>query len=193
MNHRNQWWWYAISGSDDLGWAALALIYAIDLDKPFRDTYMSYNGPYYEKGLKELMKKIDDVFRDENRHLFWGLSRDPYYASISITLTIILNQKLYMLTRDIRYLNQSLTDYKWLTDRPELFNDKGLLMDGKNADGSYFDRNTYSYNQGTIILVYGLYYQISKDEKYLRLGIRHAKNVIKYMSNEDQIIVEDIA
>ena len=31
LSHRNQWHWYQISGSDDLGWAALALLYAADI------------------------------------------------------------------------------------------------------------------------------------------------------------------
>ena len=55
LNLNNQWWWYAISGSDDLGWAALSLFYAIDLDNAFKDTYLSYTGPYYEKGIKQLL------------------------------------------------------------------------------------------------------------------------------------------
>lgn len=64
LEHRNQWWWFSISGSDDLSWAALSLFEAIKVDPTFTDTYLSYNGPYYEKGILQLMQKIDDTFRD---------------------------------------------------------------------------------------------------------------------------------
>ncbi|CDW75760.1 glycoside hydrolase family 76 [Stylonychia lemnae] len=147
LKHRNQWFWTSIRGSDDNGWAALALLYAADIDLAFKESYLNYTGQYYELGVRQILNKINEVYRDQNGNVFWLESRDPYYSSISTTLTIILNQRMYLLTNETKFLNQSLFDYKYIIDRPYLFNHESLLMDGSNLDLSYFDESVYSYTQ----------------------------------------------
>ena len=120
------------------------------------------------------MKKIDDAYRNSSGYVYWFQARDPYFASITTTLTVILNQRMYMLTNESQFLTQALFDYAYFVDRPYLFNEYGLLKDGRNADGTYIDDTVYTYNQGTMIMIYGHFYQIYKDVKYLKLGIRHA-------------------
>eukprot|EP00347_Sterkiella_histriomuscorum_P024502 403330888 len=190
LRHRNQWHWFMISGSDDLGWACLALFYAIDVDPAFKDTYLNYNGPYFEKGVRQILQKIDEVYRDSQGRVFWLGARDIYYSCISVTLTIIINQKMYLGTQEQKFLNQAQFDYKWITDRPYMFNQYGLLMDGENGDRSYFDQTAYTYNQGALIMVYGQFYEITGNASWLKMGIRQAKNAIKYMSNENLIVRE---
>ena len=86
LPHRNQWWWYSISGSDDLAWAALALFEAMSLDRAQRNTYLNYTtGDNYEKGILQILAKMDGVFRDADGFIYWGLTRDVYYAMISTT------------------------------------------------------------------------------------------------------------
>lgn len=61
---------------------------------------------------------MDDVYRDSYGNIFWLGKRDVYYSSISTSLSIILNQKMYLLTNETKFLNQSLFDYKYFLDRP---------------------------------------------------------------------------
>ncbi|CDW71116.1 glycoside hydrolase family 76 [Stylonychia lemnae] len=190
LKHRNQWFWANIRGSDDNGWAALALLYAIDIDPAFKDSYLNFTGQYYELGIRQIIEKINEVYRDKNGNIFQLEDRNPYYSMISTTLNIILNQRMYLLTNEAKFLNQSLFDYKFITSRPQLLNDEGLLIDGFNQDLSYFDETVYTYNQGALIIVYGHFYQIYKDLKYLKLGIRHAKNMITYRSNKNLIVID---
>jgi len=46
------------------------------------------------------MKKIDDAYRNSSGYVYWFQARDPYFASITTTLTVILNQRMYMLTNE---------------------------------------------------------------------------------------------
>ena len=59
--------------------------------------YTTYQGQYYERGVLELQKKIDDIYTDKKGRVFWNLDREDkkYYASISTNLDVIAQAKIY--------------------------------------------------------------------------------------------------
>lgn len=51
LPHKMLWAWFKISGSDDLCWSMLSSLEALDYNGDDKDMYISYEGPYYEKGI----------------------------------------------------------------------------------------------------------------------------------------------
>ena len=102
--HRNQWFWSFLSGSDDLDWAALALMDALALS-PGSHEYMSYSGPNFEKGVEQLMTQVREVYTDANGTVFWGLTPERYYAAISLNLDVLVHLRMYEVTRNKTFLD----------------------------------------------------------------------------------------
>lgn len=80
----------------------------------------------------------------------------------------VLAAKLYMATKDQKYLNNAVELYTWLKNTLKDPNDN-LYWDNVHEDGGNLsiDKNKYSYNSGQPMQVAVLLYNITKDEKYL--------------------------
>ncbi len=107
---------------------------------------MDYEGENFEKGVKQLMKQIEEVYTDKNGVVFWGLTPTRYYAAISFNLDILLHLRMYIKTQNPAYLTKSLSKLHYLeTNLTKLLDPvTGLIHDGTH--GFDLSREYYTYN-----------------------------------------------
>ncbi|WP_227356610.1 glycoside hydrolase family 76 protein [Haladaptatus salinisoli] len=105
-----------------------------------------------------------------------------------------LGLHLYQLSDDDErkqyYLSWSKRMYNWVNEHLQAPN--GLYWDHVNMDGT-ITKWIFTYNQGTMIGVNVLLYEVTKDEYHLAEAERIADRALEYFGRENRLFEEDMA
>ena len=176
---QNVKYWFGLSGSDDLEWAAVLNLhcYLEFTDQAFLDQKPGW--VLMARGAFEFLNEIQSHYVTDEGYVFWNYEK-TYVASISNSLYIRLCLMLNKVHPDEKLVNQAKKTCNWLMNVSGLWDTDGGIMDGIRSDGS-FDRTKWTYNQAVILKALYDLYIITNDEIYFTNALKIANFVLKKM------------
>lgn len=163
---------------DDMGWNALALLNAYDVNKEQK----------FLDDVDSIWNNIKTGWNDkEGGGICWNKGQAAYKNTPANGPACILAAYLYQEFHDTANMEWAKRIYKWWTD--SLFDARtGFVYDGinRNNDGQR-DNWAFTYNQGLMILASLNLFNITKDNDYLN----NAEMVANYTLSSSSFITRD--
>lgn len=136
----------------------------------------------------------DDPSHPKPGGVFWTQGSNQDRNTVSNAPGALLGLRLYRLSDDPEerayYLDWSTRMYEWVDQHLRAPN--GLYWDHVNIDGTV-TKWIFTYNQGTMIGVNVLLYEISGEEQHLEEAERIADRALAYFGQDDRLYEEDMA
>ncbi len=139
-----------------------------------------------EKYLNKALQLYDFIYSgwDEisGGGIYWCEQKKTSKNTCSNAPSAVLCAKLYQITGDEKYLNQSIKTYEW-TKNNLMDPTDGVYWDNVNVKGK-IDQRKYTYNSGQMIEAGVLLYQITKKEVYLQDAQKTAAGTHRFFVKE---------
>lgn len=169
---------------DDMGWNALALLNAYDIN----------NDERFKVAVDSLWDNIKTGWNDnEGGGICWNKGQTAYKNTPANGPACILAARLYEEFHDTTNLNWAKKIYKWWTD--SLYDAKtGFVYDGINSKNNGLRDNwAFTYNQGLMIMASLELYDITSDSTYLNNAEMVANNTLSSPSfiTQDELLKDE--
>jgi uncharacterized protein YyaL (SSP411 family) len=149
---------------DDNEWVAIAYLDAYNRNhqkKYLDDAKMIY---------RFIMSGLDTA---AGGGLYWKEGDKTTKNTCSNGPAILVALQLYKITKDKTYLNTALNIYKWTNEH--LQSPDGIYYDNIKVGSLAISKATYTYNTGTMLQSNVLFYNLTKEKRYLTEAERIAK------------------
>lgn len=169
---------------DDMGWNALSLLNAYDVNKEEK----------FKDAVDSLWENIKTGWNgNEGGGICWNKGETAYKNTPANGPACILAARLYQESHDQNNLDWAKKIYNWWTD--SLYNAKnGYVYDGINRENNGLrDGWAFTYNQGLMIGASLELYNITKDSTYLNNAERVADNMLSSSSfiTQDELLKDE--
>ncbi len=156
---------------DDQGWWALTWIKAFDLIGEAR--YLNTAKIIFD----DMTKGWDNTCGGG----IWWNKEHKYKNAIANELFLTIATRLYLRTRDQRYLDWAMREWNWFK-KTGLINSSNLINDGLDSACRNNGQPTWTYNQGVILSGLTDLYKITNDTSYLEQAQAIADATIKLLA-----------
>jgi uncharacterized protein YyaL (SSP411 family) len=150
---------------DDNQWIAIAYL----------DAYQRNKKPLYLKKAKMIYRHMILAGLDNaaGGGLYWKEGEKDTKNTCSNGPGILVALQLYKVTKEAKYLEMAKSLYSWTNKK--LQTPEGLYYDAIKIPTLEIDKRLYTYNTGTMLESNVLFYQLTRDKKYLEEAQRIAK------------------
>lgn len=150
------------------------------------DFCVLYESTNSDKYLKKALQLYDFIYSGWDEKvgggIYWCEQKKTSKNTCSNAPSVVLGAKLYRITGDEKYLNESIKTYEW-TKNNLMDPTDGVYWDNVNLEGK-IDKRKYTYNSGQMIEAGVLLYQITKEEKYLLDAQKTAAGTYRFFVKE---------
>lgn len=145
----------------------------------FTDLYLLTKKKVYLEQALEVWRFVESGMDDKlGGGIYWCEQRKESKNTCSNAPAIVFLAKLYIATKEEKYLTLAKSLYQWVQNQL-LDPSDSVYYDNINLRGQ-LDRRKFAYNSGQMIQAGALLYKISKEKQYLTDAQRIAKGAYSY-------------